>query len=67
MADEFKPGDEVRLKSGGPKMTVEDFATPIVACVWFEGTKINRGSFVFQTLVKSENEGGFSSVPIARG
>ena len=32
----FKPGDVVRLKSGGPKMTIEavtDFETAV--CVWF--------------------------------
>jgi uncharacterized protein YodC (DUF2158 family) len=41
-ATEFKPGDLVRVKSGGPLMTVEqlgDSATygeDFVACVWFE-------------------------------
>ncbi len=36
MADEFKIGDVVQLKSGGPKMTVtlvaDDYGTPMVWC-----------------------------------
>jgi uncharacterized protein YodC (DUF2158 family) len=41
-ADEFKPGDLVRVKSGGPLMTVEQVGItamlqePAVWCVWFE-------------------------------
>lgn len=37
---EFKPGDLVRLKSGGPRMTIEQVGeqamTEGVWCVWFE-------------------------------
>jgi uncharacterized protein YodC (DUF2158 family) len=38
---DFKPGDVVRLKSGGPRMTVEQvgktqFGDDGVWCVWFE-------------------------------
>jgi uncharacterized protein YodC (DUF2158 family) len=39
----FKPGDLVVLKSGGPVMTVEDvdkFATNDITCVWFAGAKL---------------------------
>jgi uncharacterized protein YodC (DUF2158 family) len=59
MADEFKVGDVVRLKSGGPRMTIEelgDYSTMGVAghdqakCVWFEGTKHLRGVFEFASL-----------------
>ncbi|MHA6641112.1 YodC family protein [Mesorhizobium sp. A623] len=37
MADSFKPGDVVRLKSGGPQMTVSDAsaASGAVMCNWF--------------------------------
>jgi uncharacterized protein YodC (DUF2158 family) len=40
--NEFKPGDLVKVKSGGPVMTVEQVGItamleePAVRCVWFE-------------------------------
>jgi uncharacterized protein YodC (DUF2158 family) len=41
--NEFKPGDVVRLKSGGPKMTVDQIdassSRKTVWCDWFEGSK----------------------------
>jgi uncharacterized protein YodC (DUF2158 family) len=42
--NEFKPGDVVVLKSGGPKMTVsmtgdDSFQRPTVWCDWFERDK----------------------------
>jgi uncharacterized protein YodC (DUF2158 family) len=49
MADEFKVGDIVQLKSGGPEMTVtvvgDHYGTPTVWCVWFVGTKQEKGDF----------------------
>ena len=47
MADEFKPGDVVVLKSGGPDMTVEKISTfnGDVVCQWFGGRKLEKGSF----------------------
>jgi uncharacterized protein YodC (DUF2158 family) len=49
MANEFKIGDVVQLKSG-PKMTVTEVGnnihqTPTVWCVWFEGSKQDKGTF----------------------
>lgn len=58
--EEFKVGDVVQLKSGGPKMTIEDIGnysfagTEIKAkCVWFEGTKQKEGVFAPATLMKA--------------
>lgn len=51
MADEaFKVGDQVKLKSGGPKMTVTQvgeaqFGGPTVWCVWFDGSKKFEDTF----------------------
>lgn len=38
---EFKVGDVVRLKSGGPQMTIHDFLEDgKVECAWFDEKKI---------------------------
>lgn len=41
---DFKPGDVVKLKSGGERMTVEEIGE-YVSCVWFNAKKIERDSF----------------------
>lgn len=38
----FKPGDVVRLKSGGPNMTVSFEEDDSVACQWFSGAKLDK-------------------------
>jgi len=57
MADEFKIGDVVQLKSGGPKMTVtlvaDDYGTPMVWCIWFVGTKEQTGKFPPDALARA--------------
>jgi uncharacterized protein YodC (DUF2158 family) len=57
MADEFKTGDVVELKSGGPEMTIEsldDFGAGRLRarCVWFEKNKRNAALFELPTLKK---------------
>ena len=42
---EFKVGDVVQLKSGGPWMTVEDVKGENIHCVWFGWDK-EEGSHV---------------------
>jgi len=44
---EFKIGDIVRLKSGGPDMTVQrfDVAYAYYTCQWFAGKKLESGDF----------------------
>lgn len=50
----FNGGDVVRLKSGGPKMTVEhvDEELDLVTCVWFENKDLKRDSFSATALQK---------------
>lgn len=61
---EFKKGDLVQLKSGGPTMTVEKVGTfgggmgvsgySGAACVWFEGAKVVRDIFAIEALELEE-------------
>lgn len=49
----FRSGDFVRLKSGGPKMTVSDvhqFGTTAYECKWFAGSKQNTEHFAEDEL-----------------
>jgi uncharacterized protein YodC (DUF2158 family) len=48
----FKPGDLVRLKSGGPDMTVDYWDSTLLCyrCSWFDGTKRMHDSFKEPTL-----------------
>lgn len=51
----FKTGDIVELKSGSPKMTIEDVqeSNEYVDCVWFDGNVLKRDTFVVGVLKKS--------------
>ena len=51
---DFKVGDVVKLKSGGPDMTVSfvgektflhGMKVPVVSCTWFVGKKLEAKSF----------------------
>jgi len=51
----FKVGEVVRLKSGGPDMTVKTVPTDTVAkyyCQWFAGKKLEQGDFPDDSLEK---------------
>ena len=50
MAQQFKVGDVVRLKSGGVRMTVELIDGDAVLCVWFDKNDLKRGGFPSETL-----------------
>lgn len=56
---DLKKGDVVKLKSGGPLMTIEDIGdyspfgvngTDQAKCIWFEKTKKLEGVFELETL-----------------
>lgn len=54
MTDTFDIGDIVRLKSGGPDMTVAEVGEiegrPTVWCTWFEKDKQDQSTFHPGTL-----------------
>jgi uncharacterized protein YodC (DUF2158 family) len=53
----FKKGDLVVLKSGGPKMTVDDPESGgRVHCVWFAGAKRETGYFDPDTIQLASQE-----------
>ena len=55
---EFKTGDIVQLKSGGPNMTVGQddlIGGKYVRCQWFSGRKLESGDFTAQSLVRAKD------------
>lgn len=46
---DFNPGDLVRLKSGGPQMTIARINSTHLQCFWFNGKKIEQ--YVVPVLV----------------
>lgn len=53
MENEFKVGDCVRLKSGGPIMAIEFINITEIRCQWFnDDEEINAGSFQPECLNK---------------
>lgn len=70
----FKKGDVVKLKSGGPKMTVAetgDFG-PVgpsngVECTWFEKNKLLSEVFPEEVLMITDPEVPLSSLRLGRG
>lgn len=56
MADKFKIGDIVQLKSGGPKMTVTDVFENQVRIAWFAGSKNEKAAFPFDAVAIFQEE-----------
>ncbi|MDA2937027.1 DUF2158 domain-containing protein [Acidobacteria bacterium AH-259-A15] len=52
----FKSGDIVKLKSGGPNMTVDSYVASHIRCSWFAGNKLQMGSFEEDSLERVEEE-----------
>ncbi len=56
----FKVGDIVKLKSGGPDMTVRivtDSISKTYTCQWFAGKKLEQGVFPGDSLEPVKPEG----------
>ncbi|WP_414561208.1 YodC family protein [Ralstonia wenshanensis] len=59
MATQFKVGDIVQLKSGGPIMTVRSLPTAghnAYSCQWFAGKKLESGSFPLESLQAAQKD-----------
>lgn len=58
MSAAFPPGTVVRLKSGGPKMTVqqENDMDSTLLCTWFNSTEVKRYSFAPESLEVVRND-----------
>jgi len=56
----FKIGDIVRLRSGGPDMTVKETVNykrePEYTCQWFAGRKLESGVFQPESLEEVQPE-----------
>lgn len=50
----FAPGDVVRLRSGGPVMTVESTQGTQVNVVWFSGLELKRAHFQPPALARTD-------------
>ncbi len=48
----FKPGDTVKLKSGGPDMTVLKLLDSMVTCVWFNKGDVKERGFELALVEK---------------
>lgn len=46
----IKKGDVVKLKSGGPKMTVRGTTSGLWICSWFSGEEMKEGMFSAEQL-----------------
>ncbi|PZU29860.1 MAG: DUF2158 domain-containing protein [Stenotrophomonas sp.] len=49
---EFKPGDVVVLRSGGPKMTVSSLEGSRVWCVWFDAAGVPQSKVFERAILK---------------
>ncbi len=66
MQNELKHGDIVRLKSGGPLMTVGKTAKMLsdLRCFWFDKTEMKSAEFPPEVLEKSEKLPGSRTIPL---
>jgi len=58
MIDQFQPGDVVRVKSGGPSMTIASVDRERIICRWFDGKEPKDDDFDPTVLVKVPPDDG---------
>lgn len=52
----LRPGTVVRLKSGGPDMSVKEDLGSVILCQWFVGCKLESAFFPMESLCMLENK-----------
>ena len=68
MADDpLKAGETVRVKSGGPVMTIKVIEGDEAICTWFDGTKKKESRFRLVTLERDDGRRGNARGPIPIG
>ena len=55
MENEFKVGDTVSLKSGGPAMSVCGVTKTAIGVQWFQGSDLKEASFIKDMLRKQDD------------
>jgi uncharacterized protein YodC (DUF2158 family) len=61
MSNKYAVGTNVKLKSGGPVMTVKSYKAPSqlnagYTCQWFAGKKLENGTFPEDSLNEEQEE-----------
>jgi len=51
---EFKIGDTVQLKSGGPVMTIDNVTGARALCIWFQSNETKPDWFHLSAVEKAE-------------
>jgi uncharacterized protein YodC (DUF2158 family) len=51
---DLKVGENVQLKSGGPVMTIDSMDETEAICQWFDGNKLQRGTFALAALRRAD-------------
>lgn len=55
MSEKIESGDVVKLKSGGPRMTVSSVDQGDAFCYWFVDHEVRRNTFPLAVLTKSSD------------
>jgi uncharacterized protein YodC (DUF2158 family) len=52
-SNQYVIGQEVRLKSGGPQMTVNEVSSDGARCYWFDINTLHSAWFAFDAIISA--------------